>query len=68
MNMAHAPKTFEQLYLDNLNEKLQLLTAALVDNRATTIEDYRWMSGQVRGLTVALNLFEDLLQQMQRDE
>lgn len=57
-------KAFEE----KVNEQIDILQTALFANRAVTIEDYRHMTGQLRGLTVALNLAKDLDKQLQEQD
>ena len=51
-----------------INEQINVLEGALYSNRAETLEDYRHMTGQLRGLTVALNLAKDLEKQINNDD
>lgn len=57
-----------QVLQKKIDEQKELLEQALFANRAVTIEDYRHMTGQLRGLTVAANLAKDLEKQLQEQD
>lgn len=57
----NAPPNFEALYDSLLEEQKQLLETAILSGRAQSFDEYRYMTGQLRGLVVAENLFKDLI-------
>lgn len=52
--------TVFQVMAKEINEDIQRLTNVLVSNGVESIEDYRYLVGQLRGLQVALNRFQAL--------
>lgn len=53
---------------DKFKEQIKVLQDALYANRVGNIEDYRHITGQLRGLTVALNITKDLEAKVENDE
>lgn len=60
--------TVFEVFEDRVKEQVKSLETALFANRAVTIEDYRHMTGQLRGLTVALNIMKDLQIKVENDD
>lgn len=57
-----------QAYEEKVQEQIDTLQTALYTNRAETIEDYRHLTGQLRGLTVSLNIMKGLQLKVENDE
>ena len=57
-------KIYEVL-LGEYKDRMELLKAALVGNQCATIEEYRYICGQLRGLEAACLTIVDLKQRME---
>lgn len=58
-------RTFQQA----IEEQLHIEANNLADGNATSYDDYRYRCGMRRGLKRALNIFEDVMQEMKvKDE
>lgn len=68
MTFERAPKTFEEMFVNEMVDKLGLLEAALASDKARDFAEYRYMTGQYRGLKVALNTFEQMLADYHRED
>jgi hypothetical protein len=51
-----------------ISEDIKRITDVLTGNRVETLDDYRYLTGQLRGLTVALNKLKSLQKQVENDE
>lgn len=65
--MSAAPPSLEHNFPSDLNEQKQMLIDALLDGRAKDYAEYKYMVGQIRGLTVATNRFGEYMKLL-RDE
>lgn len=54
--------------VQQIEEKVDVLGDALVGNQAGSIEEYRWMAGQVYGLIVAMNIIKTRAVQKEEDD
>lgn len=59
---------FDSVLLAELQDRMQMLTEALAQGKCPTIEEYRYMCGQLRGLEAACGLIEDLKKRMENSD
>ena len=57
-----------QIMDKEISEDIKRITDVLTGNRVETLDDYRYLTGQLRGLTVALNKLKSLQKQVENDE
>lgn len=61
MALEEIPPNFDVLFLKETSERKQHLEEALLTGGAKSYDEYRYMVGQWRGITLAENHFKDLV-------
>jgi hypothetical protein len=59
-------KIFEVLLIE-IMDRIEMLSTALVKGSCPTIEEYRYICGQLRGLESACGIIKDLQQKQEED-
>lgn len=60
------PNGFDIQYLTDLKQQSESLHQAIMENRCADWGGYQYAVGQYRGLTVAINTFNDLMDQWRK--
>lgn len=60
--------TIFQIAEKEIREDMKQVENVLLGNRAENLDHYRYLTGQLRGLTVALNRFKDLEVRLAKDD
>jgi hypothetical protein len=54
--------------LNEYQDRMNMLKIALVGNQCPTIEEYRYICGQLRGLEAACSIIVDLKQRLENND
>lgn len=54
--------------LKNIEEKRESIAAALVEGSAADFTEYKFMCGEIRGLSLAHSYLTDLVRKMEQDD
>lgn len=65
--MIMAATAFD-VVLKELKERVDMLSTALVNACASDYAEYKHMCGEIRGLSYAQNIINDLVRRLERDE
>lgn len=61
-------QSLQELHNRELRKRRQDLTDSLVNNDMQSLEDYRYVTGEIQGLIIAEVLFNDAIAKMRNDE
>lgn len=59
---------FDGAVLAELQDRMEMLSQALIQGKCPTIEEYRYMCGQLRGLEAACGVIEDLKKRLENSD
>lgn len=59
---------FDSVLLTELQDRMEMLSRALIQGNCPTIEEYRYMCGQLRGLEAACGIIEDLKKRLENSD
>ena len=57
-----------EFLLAEFKDRMEMLSEALLRGNCPTIEEYRYICGQLRGLEAACGIIEDLKQRMENSD
>lgn len=59
---------FDGVVIAELQDRMDMLSRAVIQGNCPTIEEYRYMCGQLRGLEAACGIIEDLKKRMENSD
>ncbi len=60
--------TFEDLFIQKLQEEVEFHTVALAEGSISSYEEYKYKTGFIQGLGLAGSIFNDLADRMRKDQ
>lgn len=58
----------DEVLIAELVDRMNMLSDALIKGKCPTIEEYRYICGQLRGLEAACGIIEDLKKRMENSD
>ncbi len=62
------PMSFEDLYMEKLQDEAEFHTVALADGAINNFEEYKYKTGLIQGLGLAGSIFNELADRMKKGE
>jgi len=62
------PMSFEELYMEKLQDEVEFHATALADGAINNFEEYKYKTGLIQGLGLAGSIFNELADRMKKGE
>lgn len=62
------PMSFEDLYMEKLQEEVEFYTVSLAEGAINNFEEYKHKTGLIQGLGLAGSIFNELADRMKKGE
>jgi hypothetical protein len=62
------PMSFEDLYMEKLQDEVEFHTVSLAEGAINNFEEYKYKTGLIQGLGLAGSIFNELADRMKKGE